>query len=51
MRAIQCLIISIFAILSASGTAPWGGYLGKYLLQRPGAVQGTNQVTFNLSNT
>lgn len=35
MRAIQCLIISIFAILSASGTAPWGGYLGKYLLQRP----------------
>ncbi len=35
MRIIQCIIISIFAVLSASGTAPWGGYLGKYLFQRP----------------
>ena len=35
MRIIQCIIISVFAVLSASGTAPWGGYLGKYLFQRP----------------
>ena len=35
MEIIQCAIISVFAVLSASGTAPWGGYLGKYLFQRP----------------
>lgn len=34
MFLIQCLIISVFAIW-ASSFAPWGGYIFKYLFQRP----------------
>jgi len=34
MFFLQCLLISIFAIW-ASSFAPWGGYIFKYLFQRP----------------
>ncbi|WP_138311653.1 MULTISPECIES: PTS sugar transporter subunit IIC [unclassified Clostridium] len=35
MLALQCGLIAMLTVFSASGTAPWGGWLAKYIMQRP----------------